>query len=178
VVCCGIRKYLSWRTFYGSGHASVKELQGKMRVSLHAGASCVDATLVATAWRFRGARSRISEGSAGIGLALLPGERSGTRGVSSDRPTSADAAEVQAVLGRALDSYAEIARRFDAIGGLERVFALYEQMRVELERVQFSEIDATAQVIKGAVETLLKMDYELRRLNNLKLAFGSGSRDG
>jgi hypothetical protein len=31
VVCCGIRKYLSWRTFYGSGHASVKELQGKMR---------------------------------------------------------------------------------------------------------------------------------------------------
>jgi hypothetical protein len=51
-------------------------------------------------------------------------------------------------------------------------------MRVELERVQFGEIDATAQVIKGAVETLLKMDYELRRLNNLKLAFGAGSRDG
>ena len=98
--------------------------------------------------------------------------------MSSDRPTNADAAEVQAVLGRALDSYAEIARRFESIGGLERVFALYEQIRVELERVQFSEIDATAQVIKGAVETLLKMDYELRRLNNLKLAFGAGSRDG
>jgi hypothetical protein len=98
--------------------------------------------------------------------------------VSSDRPTSATASEVQAVLGRALDSYADIARRFDAIGGLERVFALYEQMRLELDRVQFSEIDATAEVIKDAVETLLKMDYELRRLNNLKLAFGAGSRDG
>jgi len=58
------------------------------------------------------------------------------------------------------------------------VFALYEQMRIELERVQFSEIDATTQLIKGAVETLLEMDYELRRLNNLKLAFGGGTRDG
>lgn len=86
-------------------------------------------------------------------------------------------ADVQAVLGRALESYAGIARRFDAIGGLERVFALYEQMRAELERVQFSEIDATAQEIKGALEMLLKIDYELRRLNNLKLAFGAGSRD-
>jgi hypothetical protein len=98
--------------------------------------------------------------------------------VSSDRPPFADAAEVQTVLGRALESYAEIARRFGPFGGLERVFALYEEMRAELERVQFSEIDATTQVIKGAVETLLKMDYELRRLNNLKLALGGGTRDG
>ena len=113
-----------------------------------------------------------------MGLHFCQVERSGTRGVSSDRPTSATASEVQAVLGRALDSYADIARRFDAIGGLERVFALYEQIRLELDRVQFSEIDATAEVIKDAVETLLKMDYELRRLNNLKLAFGAGSRDG
>jgi hypothetical protein len=99
--------------------------------------------------------------------------------VSSDRPPCADTADVQAVVGRALECYADITRRFDAIGGLERVFVLYEQMRVELERVQFSEIDETAQVIKGAVETLLRMDYELRRLNNLKVAFGGGgSRDG
>jgi len=73
VVCYGIRKYLSWRIFYGSGQASVKELQGKMRALGALDASCVDATLVAMTWRFRGSRSRISEGSAGIGLALLPG---------------------------------------------------------------------------------------------------------
>jgi hypothetical protein len=85
---------------------------------------------------------------------------------------------VQAILGRALASYGEIAGRFDAFGGLERVFALYEQVRVELERVQFSEIDATSQVIKGAIETLLKMDYELRRLNNLKVALAGGRDDG
>jgi hypothetical protein len=103
---------------------------------------------------------------------------SGTRGVSSDRPTCADTAGVQAVVGRALESYADLTRRFDAIGGLDRVFALYEQMRVELERVQFGEIDQTAQVIKEAIETLLKMDYELRRLNNLKVALGGGTRDG
>ena len=113
-----------------------------------------------------------------MGLQFCQVKGSGTRGVNSDRPTFADVAEVQAILGHALESYAEIARRFGSFGGLERVFALYEQMRVELERVQFSEIDATTQVIKHAVETLLKMDYELRQLNNLKLAFGGGTRDG
>jgi len=97
--------------------------------------------------------------------------------VSSERPPFAGPAEVDAILGRALESYAEIARRFGPFGGLERVFALYEQMRAELERVAFSEIDATAAAIKGAIETLLQMDYELRRLNNLKLAFGGRERD-
>jgi hypothetical protein len=71
-----------------------------------------------------------------------------------------------------------LAGRFGPFGGLERVFALYEQMRAELDRVQFSEIDATAAAIKGAIETLLQMDYELRRLNNLKLAVGSRDGDG
>lgn len=99
-------------------------------------------------------------------------------GVSNDRPAFADVAEVQAVLGRALASYADIAGRFGPFGGLERVFALYEQMRTELDRVQFGEIDGTTQVIKGAIETLLRMDYELRKLNNLKLALGGGKRDG
>lgn len=84
---------------------------------------------------------------------------------------------MQAALERALESYGEITNRFGSFGGLERVFALYEEMRTELERVQFAEIDASTQVIKGALETLLKMDYELRKLNNLKLAIG-GKRDG
>ena len=113
-----------------------------------------------------------------MGLQFCQVEGAGAAGVNSDRPTFADVAEVQAVLGRALDSYAEIARRFGSLGGLERVFALYDQLRAELERVEFGEIDATAEVIKGAVETLLKMDYELRRLNNLKLAMSGGRRDG
>jgi hypothetical protein len=87
--------------------------------------------------------------------------------------------EIDAVLGRALESYAEIARRFGPFGGLERVFALYEEMRRELDRVDFAEIDATGRAIKGAIETLLQMDYELRRLNNLKLAVAGGrERDG
>lgn len=85
---------------------------------------------------------------------------------------------VEAVVSRAVDAYAQIAGRFGPIGGLERVFALYEQIRAELERVQFGEIDATAREIKAAVEALLRMDYELRRLNNLKLALGGGGQDG
>jgi hypothetical protein len=98
--------------------------------------------------------------------------------VSTERPTFADVAQVHAMLGRALESYADIAQRFGPFGGLERVFALYEQIRVELERVRFDEIDLTTQAIKGAIETLLKMDYELRKLNNLKLALGPGRSDG
>jgi hypothetical protein len=98
--------------------------------------------------------------------------------VSNERPPSADPAEVDAILGRALEAYGEIARRFGPFGGLERVFALYEQMRRELDRVEFGEIDTTAQAIKGAIERLLQMDYELRKLNNLKLAFGGGERNG
>ena len=82
------------------------------------------------------------------------------------------------MLGRALESYGEIAERFGTFGGLERVFALYEQIRIELDRVQFGEIDATTQAIKAAIETLLKMDYELRKLNNLKLTFGGGTSNG
>jgi hypothetical protein len=98
--------------------------------------------------------------------------------VSSDRPSFADVAEAQAAVARAVEAYAEIGRRFGPFGGLERVFALYEQMRVELERVQFGEIDETTLAIKGAIETLLRMDYELRQLNNLKVAVGGGRRDG
>jgi len=81
------------------------------------------------------------------------------------------------MLERALESYGDIAERFGPVGGLDRVFALYEQIRIELERVQFAEIDAGTQAIKAAIETLLKMDYELRKLSNLKLTFGGGTPD-
>jgi hypothetical protein len=127
---------------------------------------------------FVGIDRAFPKGPLALGLQFCQVKGAGAAGVNSDRPTLADVAEVQAVLGRALDSYAEIARRFGSLGGLERVFALYDQLRAELERVQFGEIDATAEVIKDAVETLLKMDYELRRLNNLKLAVSGGRRDG
>ena len=93
------------------------------------------------------------------------------RGQTAHRPHDEDS------LARAAAAYEDIARRFGSIGGLERVFALFEQIRLELDRVEFAEIDASSRAIKAAVETLLRMDYELRKLNNLKVAIGAGERE-
>jgi hypothetical protein len=72
---------------------------------------------------------------------------------------------------RILSSYEEIDRRFLAAGGLGNVLNLYEQVRRELERVSFDELDRMTHEIKTVIEALLKMDYELRKVHNLKLAF-------
>jgi hypothetical protein len=78
---------------------------------------------------------------------------------------------VRDILGRVLSSYEEIDGRFAAVGGLGRLLNLYEQLRRELERVSYEEIDRMTAEIRTLIEALLKMDYELRRVNNLKLAF-------
>ena len=78
---------------------------------------------------------------------------------------------VRARLDSILASYEEMDRRFMAAGGLASLLNLYEQVRRELERVSFEEIDRMTQEIKAVIEALLKMDYELRKVHNLKLAF-------
>ena len=84
-------------------------------------------------------------------------------------PTSTDG--VRTRLDSILASYEEMDRRFMAAGGLGSLLNLYEQVRRELERVSFEEIDRMTQEIKAVIEALLKMDYELRKVHNLKLAF-------
>jgi len=74
-------------------------------------------------------------------------------------------------LERILSSYEEMDRRFTAAGGLGSLLNLYEQVRRELERVSFEELDRMTLEIKTVIEALLKMDYELRKVHNLKLAF-------
>jgi hypothetical protein len=74
-------------------------------------------------------------------------------------------------LDRIMSSYEEMDRRFLAAGGLGSLLALYEQVRRELERVSFEELDRMTLEIKTVIDSLLKMDYELRKIHNLKLAF-------
>ena len=74
-------------------------------------------------------------------------------------------------LERIVSSYEEIDRRFTAAGGLGSLLNLYEQVKRELERVSFEELDRMTLEIKTLIEALLKMDYELRKVHNLKLAF-------
>jgi len=78
---------------------------------------------------------------------------------------------VRDLLDRIVSSYEELDRRFGAAGGLGSLLNLYEQVRRELERVSFEELDRMTHEIKTVIEALLKMDYELRKVHNLKLAF-------
>jgi hypothetical protein len=82
--------------------------------------------------------------------------------------------DVRGQLERVLAAYAEIDRRFVQAGGLASVLALYEQIRHELGRVSYDELDRMTQEIKSVIDALLKMDYELRKVNNLKVAFDAG----
>ena len=75
------------------------------------------------------------------------------------------------MLDRIVSSYDEIDRRFAAAGGLGSLLNLYEQVRRELERVSYEELDRMTREITTVIEGLLKMDYELRKVHNLKLAF-------
>lgn len=83
--------------------------------------------------------------------------------------------DVRGQLDRIVAAYAEIDRRFVQAGGLGSVVALYEQVRRELARVSYDELDRMTQDIKAVIDALLKMDYELRKVNNLKVAFDAGT---
>jgi hypothetical protein len=85
--------------------------------------------------------------------------------------TVANTDSVRDRLERIMSAYEEIDRRFLAAGGLGSLLNLYEQVRRELERVSFEELDRMTLEIKTVIEALLKMDYELRKVHNLKLAF-------
>jgi hypothetical protein len=85
--------------------------------------------------------------------------------------TGAGTDNVRDRLDRIVSSYDDMDRRFLAAGGLGSLLSLYEQVRRELERVSFEELDRMTLEIKTVIEALLKMDYELRKIHNLKLAF-------
>jgi len=83
--------------------------------------------------------------------------------------------DVREQLERILIAYEDIDRRFTAAGGLGSVISLYEQIRRELGRVSYDELDRMTHEIKSAIDALLKIDYELRKVNNLKVAFDAGT---
>jgi len=74
-------------------------------------------------------------------------------------------------LERILASYDQIGTRFASMGGLTRVLGLLEDVRRELEHVSEQDLERVTGDIKQVVESLLKVDYELRKIQNLKLLF-------
>ena len=86
--------------------------------------------------------------------------------------------EIRELIDRILSSYDEMDGRFSSAGGLSTLLNLYEQMRRELERVSFQELDRMTGEIKNVIEALLTIDYELRKVQNLKLVFDSRTVPG
>lgn len=74
-------------------------------------------------------------------------------------------------LERILASYDQIGTRFASMGGVTKVLGLLEDVRRELEHVSEHELERVTGDIKQVVESLLKVDYELRKIQNLKLLF-------
>lgn len=83
--------------------------------------------------------------------------------------------DVRGQLQRILAAYEEIDRHFTGAGGLSSVLGLYEQIRRQLAQVSYDELDRMTQEIKSIIEALLKMDRELRKVSNLKVAFDTGT---
>lgn len=85
---------------------------------------------------------------------------------------------IRDLLEHVIASYQEVDGRFASVGGLGRLLSLYEQLQREVERVSYEEIDRMTAEIRRLIEALLKMDYDLRRVNNVKLAFDARQSGG
>ena len=85
---------------------------------------------------------------------------------------------IRDMLEQVITSYQEMDGRFASVGGVGRLLGLYEQLQRELERVSYDEIDRLTSDIRRLIEALLKMDYDLRRINNLKVAFDARHAGG
>jgi hypothetical protein len=78
---------------------------------------------------------------------------------------------VRAHLERILTAYDDISRRFSDIGGITKLLGIFEDVKRELDRLSDRDLERVTEEIKTVVEDLLKVDYELRKVQNLKLLF-------
>lgn len=80
-------------------------------------------------------------------------------------------------LERILSSYEDINSKFSGVGGITKLLGLFEEVKRELDRVSDQELDRVTGEIRQVVEDLLKVDYELRKVQNLKLLFEQRAAD-
>ena len=115
----------------------------------------------------------------GIGIAVFGFLAGANRlPLSAPEETTDVTQEIRELIDRILSSYDEIDARFTSAGGLGSILSLYEQVRRELERVSFQELDRMTGEIKNVIEALLTIEYELRKVQNLKLVFESRGGPG
>ena len=85
---------------------------------------------------------------------------------------------MRGALDRVLGAWGELDGRFAGGAGLGSVLELYEQVRRELDRVSYDELDRVGREIRTVVEALLQMDYDLRKIRNLKAAMEARDSSG
>lgn len=88
--------------------------------------------------------------------------------------TSDHAPGIRDVVQHVVASYEDLDRRFEQSGGLSALLGVYERIRQDLERTSHDELDRLSGEIKQLVELLLRMDYELRSIQELKRALDAG----
>lgn len=80
-----------------------------------------------------------------------------------------DAGDLAEVVGRAARAYGVLEQRLESAGGVGSVVDLYDRVRTLLGGIDFAELDRVAEEIRRAIEVLLRMDSDVRKLNNLKI---------
>ena len=83
--------------------------------------------------------------------------------------------DVRKSFDRVLASYESISARFSDIGGIGKLLGVVEEAKRQLDRVSDAELQGVADEIKTVVEELLRVDYELRKIQNLNLLFDQQS---
>ena len=83
--------------------------------------------------------------------------------------------DVRKSFDRVIASYESISARFSDIGGIGKLLGVVEEAKRQLDRVSDAELQGVADEIKTVVEELLRVDYELRKIQNLKLLFDQQS---
>lgn len=94
-----------------------------------------------------------------------------------DRGSKPATRGLEEAVRQAREAYRSVEERLVPVGGIEPVVALYDQVRAHLEAVDYADLDRVAAEIRAAVETLLRMDAAVRKLNNLKVLFDGERRE-
>lgn len=83
---------------------------------------------------------------------------------------------IRDLVQRVFGAYQELDQRLGEGGGVRGLVATCERLRDDIDRIDSEELAQLTRGIKGVLEALLRMDYELRALLQVKRALaGVGS---
>lgn len=79
---------------------------------------------------------------------------------------------IRELVQRVFGAYQELDQRLGGSGGIRGLVEVYERVREDVDRIDDEELVQLTRGIKGILEALLRMDYELRAIHRMKRALG------